>query len=349
MKDAVTGTVETPAGEVPVVSTRWTRGDRLGAIRCRVSSFRDGYAVPTGLYAVGNPGASSEVLVSASYKLSFDLLRRELAGRDLWILVIDTFGINVWCAAGKGTFGTDEIVKRLRVHGVERVVSHRRIIVPQLGAPGVEAAAVKRMTGFHVRFGPVRAGDLPAYLDGGLRASPEMREVRFGFTDRLVLTPMEMVPAMKKFPWIALALFVIAGITPSGIMFGEAWSVGAPLVLMSFAALLAGAFITPVLLPFIPFRSFALKGMLAGLAVNGLLAHGAGLVPGGDPYLALCTWFLFPALSSYLALQFTGASAFTGMSGVEKELKFALPLYAAGGLLALGALAAHKLVSWRVI
>ncbi len=89
------------------VSHEWTLSDSLGAIRCRLGSFRMGYRVAPGLYAMGEPGHKSDVLVSANYKLSFDMLRRELKGLSAWILVLDTKGINVWCAAGKRTFGTD--------------------------------------------------------------------------------------------------------------------------------------------------------------------------------------------------------------------------------------------------
>ena len=67
------------------------------------------YKVDPGLYALGAPDADSPVLVSANFKMSFDLLREALPGRNAWILVLDTDGINVWCAAGKGTFGTEEL------------------------------------------------------------------------------------------------------------------------------------------------------------------------------------------------------------------------------------------------
>jgi acetyl-CoA decarbonylase/synthase complex subunit gamma len=83
------------------------------------------YSIEPGLYALGAPDRESPVLVSANYKMSFDELRSALPGRDLWILVLDTKGINVWCAAGKGTFGTEELVKRIASSGLSQVVAHR--------------------------------------------------------------------------------------------------------------------------------------------------------------------------------------------------------------------------------
>ena len=74
-------------------------------------------------------------------------------------------GINVWCAAGKGTFGTDELAERIASSGLNRVVTHRKLILPQLAGPGVAAHLVPKLAGFKVIYGPVRAKDLPAFME----------------------------------------------------------------------------------------------------------------------------------------------------------------------------------------
>jgi CO dehydrogenase/acetyl-CoA synthase gamma subunit (corrinoid Fe-S protein) len=122
------------ASTIPGVDTRLTLGDRLGRWRVRWSIGRGSYRVEPGLYRVGRPGPASPVLVTANYKLTFDALRSELEGVDAWILVLETQGVNVWCAAGKGTFGTDELVNRVAATRLTEVVSHRKLVVPQLGA-----------------------------------------------------------------------------------------------------------------------------------------------------------------------------------------------------------------------
>jgi hypothetical protein len=48
---------------------------------------------------------------------------------------------------------------------------------------------------------------------------------------------------------------------------------------------------------------------------------------------ALGLIFFTIAISSYLAMNFTGATPYTSMSGVEKEMRRALPLQMAAGLL----------------
>ena len=263
----VTGTVITPSGVTQRVTPTWSRQDRWGMIRSRISAFRMAYAVEPGLYAVGTPTKDSEVFVTANYKLTFDVLRRSLARLDAWVLVLDTKSINVWCAAGKGTFGTDELVRRINIVKLDAVVEHRRIILPQLGAVGVSASEVQKRTGFRVLFGPVEARDIPAYLATGRNKTKEMSIMRFNILDRLVLTPMEINPAMKKYPWFTLAVLVLFGLQPSGILFASAWQTGVTFLLLGLLAVLSGAFVTPVLLPYVPFRSVAIKGWIVGMAV----------------------------------------------------------------------------------
>jgi len=144
----VTGYIKTDQGSIPIVAASLSARDKWETIRARASSFRMSYTVKPGLYAVGNPGQSSDVFVTANYKMSFDAVRSALNGVDAWILVLDTSGINVWCAAGKGTFGTAELLKRISFAKLSEIVSHKKVIVPQLGAPGIDSGEVQRKSGF---------------------------------------------------------------------------------------------------------------------------------------------------------------------------------------------------------
>jgi hypothetical protein len=307
------------------------------------------YTVAPGLYGVGAPGRDSDVFVTANYKLSFDIVRRELAGLNAWVLVLDTKSINVWCAAGKGTFSTDELAKRVTEARLDAVVSHRRVIVPQLGAVGVNAAEVLKRTGFRVSFGPVEARDIPAYIRAGYKKTKAMSTMRFTMLDRLVLTPMEINPAMKKFPWVAAGILLIFGLQPSGLLFREAWNNGLPFQLLGLLAVLTGALVTPVLLPFVPFRSFAIKGWITGVLSVFVATRYLGMTGIQDPVLLAVAYLLFPSLSSYIALQFTGSTTFTGMSGVKKELKIGIPLYIGAASISLILVVIFKLREWSVI
>jgi len=345
----ITGEINSAEGPVPVAATVLRPSEKFAHIRARVTNFRMRFSVEPGLYAVGSPDRSSDIFISANYKMSFDILRSSLHGMNAWILVLDTGGINVWCAAGKGTFGTDELVKRINSERISSLVGHRKVIVPQLGAPGVSAGQVKKSTGFHVLYGPVRASDIAGYVQSGYTASPEMRRMRFAVMDRLILTPMELNPAMKKLPYLIVVILLIFGLKPEGIFFRDALSGGVPFIAGAFGALFSGAFLAPALLPFIPFRSFALKGWVLSMAVFLLMINYVPLLMFESYYLTAIMLVFFPLLSSYLALQFTGASTYTNLSGVKKELKYGLPLYIGGTIIAVLLAAAYKIQEWGIL
>jgi len=283
------------------------------------------YLVPAGLYAIGAPTPGSPVLVTANYKMSYDLVRGALAGRNLWLLVLETNGINVWCAAGKGTFGSEELVARIEASRLADTVAHRSLILPLFGAPGVSAHEVRARTGFSVRFAALKAGDIPRYLDGGMRTTPEMRELTFTFRERLVLIPVELVIALKGSVWI-VPLLAIAAAWRDGHFSPTA---AIPAVLAYCGAVAAGTIVTPLALPWLPTRSFAVKGALVGVLWSLLFLAAVGWRGSA----AAATVLLVSVVSSFLALNFTGSTPYTSRSGVKREMRLSLPVMA-GALVA---------------
>ena len=330
----IDGTVSTEAEQVPRVRTTLDRADRLGTWKARWAVGRDAYTVAPGLYAVGEPTGDSPVLVSANYKMSFDRLRFVLAGRNAWILVIDTKGINVWCAAGKGTFGTDEIVQRVQNVALDRVVAHRWLIVPQLGAPGVAAHEVRARCGFRVFYGPVRAEDLPAFLDAGMKTTPDMRRVAFDLRDRAVLIPVELVMGMKTALLLAAVVLLLGGLGLDGYSLARVRGIGLPGAGLLLGTFLAATVLGPTLLPWLPGRAFSIKGAALGGVLVAALAALAGNALAPVTWFHLAAWALVvPALSSFVVMNFTGASTFTSLSGVLREMKIAIPVQiAAAGI-----------------
>ena len=297
---------------IPRVATRLDRGDRLGALRVRLGFGRDRYRILPGLYAVGSPGAESPVLVSANYKLSFDTLRRELGGLDLWILVIDTKGVNVWCAAGKGSFGTAELVAKIGRCRLDEIVAHRELILPQLGAAGVSGPELQRLSGFRAVWGPVRARDIGAFLAAGKKKTEVMSRVSFDLGERLLLAPIEIVHA-----WPTLLAALCLGLL-AGLPFGPGWverSLAVAIVLVG--AVLAGAAGFPALLFALPSRSFAIKGAVLGALWGGLASWAFGLPMG----LAAGMSLVSSAVVAWIGLNFTGSTTFTSPSGAAKEVE----------------------------
>jgi hypothetical protein len=338
----LTGEVSTPAGPVPRLSTGLTRADRLGAWRMRWGIGRDDYRVRPGLYALGGPGPASPVLVTANYKLTVDALRGALPGLDAWVLVVDTRGINVWCAAGKGTFSAEEVARMARTTRLAEVVDHRRLILPQLAASGVAAHRVKEACGFRVIYGPVRAGDLPRFLSDGMKADGEMRTVTFDLAERVVLAPAEL-----KYLWDRRLLVAYAGVIAAssidadGISLRRGLRRGLPVIGAAGLAVLGGGGVTPALLPWLPGRAFSLKGATTGAVVA--TATAAALRDRLTPAARLTLLAGVPTLASYAAMNFTGSSAITSPSGVEREMRRALPLQAAGAALTLAGWLASRL------
>jgi hypothetical protein len=253
--------------------------------------------------------------------MTFDLLRSSMKERNIWLLVLDTKGVNVWCAAGKGTFGTEELIKRIESSKLSAVINHKRLILPQLGAPGVAAHEVRKRTGFKVLYGPVELRDIPAYLDNGRRATPAMRRKEFPLADRAAIVPMELVPASKWVLYITLGVALISGLLGRGSFLGDAWHYGSHSFLALFLGTAAGAVMAPLLLPWLPGRAFAMKGVFTGAAAALLIPF--FIFATG---LELSAWTLVTiSLSSYLAMNFTGSSTYTSLSGVRKEMKEAVP------------------------
>ena len=338
----IIGSIQTPAGNIPQISTQLDWIDYIGAIRVRWGMKRDQYRVNPGLYAVGTPNERSDVFVTANYKLTFDTVRKNIAGLDAWVLVLDTKGINVWCAAGKGTFGTDELVRRIRLTLLEKIVIHRRLVLPQLGATGVAAHLVKKASGFTVLFGPIRASDIRPFINANYKVTKEMRQVNFGWYDRLILTPNDFVYGFRYLLAVVIVYIILSGVNRSGISFqmaaGNAIAATVNIALSYFA----GIVLTPVLLPYIPFRMFAFKGYVVGLVLAIVLALYNML---STNILGMMSWFLLlPAISSFMAMNFTGSSTYTSLSGVKKEMKIAVPIQIASV-----AMAAILLIAKNVI
>ena len=315
-RSAILTITNKPTSEIRTTTGTLTFSNRLDHFLARWGVNRMGHIVKPGLYRLGNPTPDSLVFVSANYTLSFDSVRSALTGTDCYILVLDTKGINVWCAAGKGTFGTDELVRRIGSTGLANIVQHRTLILPQLSAPGISAYEVQRRSGFLVEYGPVRASDLSEYLKTR-KATPEMRRVQFQLKDRIVLTPVEFVHVVLPTIAAAIILYFLAG----------------PLAaLAAITTTLAGTVLFPALLPFIPTHDFSTKGLILGeiiaipFAVS--FATNSTLPFLENALISLVLLLIMPALIAYLALNFTGCTTFTSRTGVKKEIFRYVPIMA---------------------
>ncbi len=201
------------------------------------------------------------MLVTGNFDLTVRRVVKALDGRvDCWLLVADSAGINVWCAAGGGYFTAEKVITAVKSSRLAEVVSHHALILPQLAANGVDGWKVRQETGWGVHWGPVKAADIPAYLAARRKKTEAMRWVRFPLKDRL-----EMVSATLGFYSLLILLPVLIF-----------WR---PLFWPVTAALSGLSYFYAITLPWLPGRDGLLKSIpltvigLAGLAVWTAVIH----------------------------------------------------------------------------
>ncbi len=159
----------------------------------------------TGCLRIGNPGPDAPVLLTCNYRLTVERVKSALDGLDVFLLVTNSRGVNVWCAATGALLTHHDVVSVLKTSGIQELVHHRRVILPQLAATGIEAKRVEETTGWHVVWGPVEVKDISEFLSRGQEANAEMRTVTFGWAKRMEMAmawafPMSLV-VLLGLPW----------------------------------------------------------------------------------------------------------------------------------------------------
>ncbi len=157
----------------------------------------------TGLVTIGSPNRNSPVLMTGNFRLTVERVKRAIEGIDAYLLIANSRGVNVWCAATGGLLTNHDVVSVLKTCGIDDLVDHRRVILPQLAATGIEGKFVEEKAGWRVIWGPVYAAAIPAFVRNGCKKTAEMREVSFPWPQRL-----EMAVAWA-FPISLLALAMI--------------------------------------------------------------------------------------------------------------------------------------------
>jgi hypothetical protein len=145
-----------------------------------------------------------------------------------------------------------------------------------------------------------------------------MRKVDFTLRDRLVLIPVEVTQILLPMLAVAIVLYFVGGWTSS---------------LAAVVAVLTGVVLFPILLPWIPTHNFSTKGFILGalaalpFALSVFLRH-----PGWTWYRqfghALEFLLAMPAVTAFIALNFTGSTTFTSRSGVKREMFAYIPAMA---------------------
>jgi ubiquinone/menaquinone biosynthesis C-methylase UbiE len=246
--------------------------------------------VRTGLYAVGHPDANSPVLVTGNFDLTVRRLVQAIDGKvNVWVLVADSAGINVWCAAGGGYFTAEKVIAAVKSSHLHEVVKHHALILPQLCANGVDGWRIRKETGWGVHWGPVRAADIPDYLAGKRKKTDPMRWVKFPLKDRL-----EMVT-------VTLGFYALMILVPVFILWRNLFF---PIAISLFGL----TYFYAVVHPWLPGRDGLYKSIpLTGIALAGLFIY--AVLWGPLPAQQIFHWVVgLTGLSVFTAAELQGMS-----------------------------------------
>jgi acetyl-CoA decarbonylase/synthase complex subunit gamma len=165
------------------------------------------------------------------------------------------------------------------------------------------------------------------FMRNGMKATEEMRKVRFPIADRIKLIPVEAVASFKYALLFSLLFLVLSGLQGGGYSLEKLLNPGIQNSLLFMLIYLGSVSLTPALLPFLPGKAFAMRGAWAGLIFTVLIFIIPRLSKGSTiDVLEVSGWMLIGmAVFSFLGMMFTGASTYTSLSGVKKEMRFAVP------------------------
>ena len=234
---------------------------------------------------IGNPDKSSPVLVTCNFDYTVrhlkDYLEKEQL--DCFLLVVNTKGTNVWCAAAEGIFTTDTVLSHLKVYNVGELVNHHQLILPQLSVAGVKRKELQEH-GWEGIYGPVYFADLKEFLNNGLTKNKDMEALEYGYWERFKMG-------------LSHAVFcTLVCIVPIFLFASDYW-IQAIVLVWYFA------FCMQLIEHFIPFTRLLYKGLVLSLPILAL-----ALTSVKDPVLKIQVTMGIIALGAYIGYDAQGHS-----------------------------------------
>ena len=116
------------------------------------------------LYSFGAVGKDSPLLVTTNFSLTYYTVSPEIEGSKMpaYLLVTDSEGMSVLTAWAAEKFTPEIISETMKRFEVEKLVSHKKIIIP--GYVSVLSGKLEDASGWQVLVGPKEASGIPGYL-----------------------------------------------------------------------------------------------------------------------------------------------------------------------------------------
>lgn len=147
-----------------------------------------------GIVKIGKPDEKSPVFLTCNYHLTVERVKKALEGINCYLLIANSNGHNVWCGSTGGHLTNHDVISILKTSGIEELVSHKNIVLPQLAATGIESRIIKKKTGWKSIWGPVYARDIPAFIENNYKKTQKMQAVKFPLVQRIEMATMWAFP-----------------------------------------------------------------------------------------------------------------------------------------------------------
>jgi len=120
--------------------------------------------VESKIYEIGKVGKESPVLVTTNFSITYFTVAGEVEASKVpsYIVCCDSEGMSVLTAWAAEKFTPEKINETVRRLGVEKLVSHKKLVIP--GYVSVMSGKLEEVTGWKISVGPREASGIPNYL-----------------------------------------------------------------------------------------------------------------------------------------------------------------------------------------
>jgi len=296
----------------------------MRSLRCLITGQIDHIAIEPGLYQMGNPTPDSPVIVTANYEYTYFRVMRDLRGLDLWVLCVDSNGINVWCGARGGNFGNKQLLEAVKATQLEKKVKISQLILPQLAAGGVSVPELPKQFPFRIKFGPIWSKDLKTYLKDPPKKKPEsMRLAIFNWSKRIEAGVTHTTFLWRMF--LIVPTFILAVIF-LGFYFGSSVPLVQRVAIFGLQFLcwiwFAIGLMNVILIVFFPIvnftRRFIIKGLILGIInmICGMLIFWYWFE---SFVLTIASGIFLYWLGIFVTMSYSGYTMATGITEIRHE------------------------------
>jgi acetyl-CoA decarbonylase/synthase complex subunit gamma len=120
--------------------------------------------IEPGVRAVGNPDASSPVLITTNFSLTYFTVEAdtEASHSPAWILIVDTEGQSVLTAWAADKFTAETIAKAIAESDLAGRVDHRRAVIP--GGVATISGKLEELSGWEIMVGPRESAGMSIFM-----------------------------------------------------------------------------------------------------------------------------------------------------------------------------------------